>query len=82
MPTPNFQDICVSGVVSSLAYRFVGDSQKMIDFCSIVEDQNKESCFKQIGMGLLDWSDDKDLAKNECRKIPDAKNADFCLSVI
>jgi len=82
MPSENFKNICVAGVVSSLSYRFVGDMQKMIDFCELSDSQNKESCFKQIGNGVLDWDKNKDVARKECQKIPDPQGQSWCLSVI
>lgn len=82
MPTDHFKDICVSGVVSSLSYRFVGDAKKMIDFCSLVGGQYKEGCFKQMGQGFLDWSKDRDLAKKNCQAIPNQEQASWCLSVM
>ena len=54
MPTGEVRDICVKGDVSSLAYRFVGDSRKMIDFCLLANPENRESCFKQMANVLLD----------------------------
>lgn len=81
-PEGNLQNICIVGVVSSFAYRFVGDSSKMINFCSLVSKQDQEDCFRQIGASFLDWTNDKAVAKNECRKIPDPKGIDWCLSVI
>jgi len=80
MPTTHFQSICVSGVVSSLSYRFVGDTQKMIDFCSMVESASKEDCFKQIGASVLDWNKDPKLAIKECNKIPNQQGASWCTS--
>lgn len=82
MPSENFKNICVAGVVSSLSYRFVGDMQKMIDFCTLTDSQNKESCFKQIGNGILDWNSNKDVAKKECQKIPNPAGLSWCMSVI
>ena len=82
MPSPNFQNICVGGVISSLSYRFVGEAEKMIDFCSLVNSQNKESCFKQMGTSLLDWSTDKNLAKNNCEKNQDLQGRSWCISQI
>lgn len=82
MPTEQFQDICVLGVVSSLAYRFVGDMDKMVNFCNLVDQNHKETCFKQIGSGLLDWSADKNLAIKNCQKIKDSQNENWCRSVI
>ncbi len=77
-----FRDICVIGVVSSLSYRFVGDTQKMIDFCKITNQENRESCFKQMGFGFLDWDRNQEVAKRECQKIPDSKGQLWCMSVI
>ena len=82
MPSENFKDICVTGVVSSLSYRFVGNMQKMIDFCRLTDAQNRESCFKQVGSGVLDWDKSKDVAKKQCQKIPDPQGISWCLSVI
>lgn len=82
MPSEHFKNICVAGVVSSLSYRFVGEPQKMIDFCFLADRQNRESCFKQIGSGVLDWNKDKDVAKKECQKIPDPQGSSWCMSVI
>lgn len=82
MPNDHFKGICVEGVVSSLAYRFVGEAQKMVEFCSAVDDQNKEICFKQMGTGVLDWDKNKDIVKKECSKIPDSQSITWCLSVI
>lgn len=82
MPTDNFKNICVGGVVSSLSYRFVGEMQKMIDFCLLVDPQNRETCFKQVGNGILDWDKNKDVAQRECRKIPDPQGVFWCMSVI
>ena len=82
MPSENFKDICVTGVVSSLSYRFVGNMQKMIDFCRLTDSQNRESCFKQIGNGVLDWDNNKDVAKSQCQKIPDPEGQSWCMSVI
>lgn len=82
MPSEHFKDICVGGVVSSLSYRFVGESQKMIDFCAIVEPENSKSCFRQVGMGILDWDKNKDLARKNCSKIPDPEGKNWCMSVM
>ncbi len=82
MPSAHFKNVCVAGVVSSLSYRFVGDMQKMIDFCGLTDLQNRESCFKQIGNGVLDWDRNKDVAKKECQKIPDPEGQSWCMSVI
>lgn len=80
MPSPHFQNVCVAGVISSLSYRFVGDTQKMINFCSIVNADSKETCYKQIGESILDWNKDLKVAKGECAKIPDPQGSSWCAS--
>lgn len=82
MPDVRFKDICIAGVVSSLAYRFVGETERMIDFCLMADPPNRESCFTQIGNGVLDWDKNKDVAKNNCQKIPDPQGVSWCLSVL
>lgn len=82
MPSLHFQEICVSGVVSSLSYRFVGDTKKMLDFCSLVDTPYKEICYKQMGTSLLDWNVNQELAKKECGKIPNSQGISWCMSSI
>lgn len=82
MPSEEFKNTCVSGVISSLSYRFVGDLGRMIEFCSLVDPNNKESCFRQIGTSLKDWSTDKSLSKQNCNKIPNQQESLWCLSAI
>ncbi|MBI4037137.1 hypothetical protein HY385_01820, partial [Candidatus Daviesbacteria bacterium] len=82
MPNEHFKEVCVIGVMASLSYRFVGDTQKMIEFCSLVDGQQKEACFKQMGLGMLDWHTDKNLAKNNCQQISDPQGSAWCMSVI
>ena len=81
-PNQNFQSICMNGVISSFSYRFVGDSSKMIQFCNIVDEDEKEGCFKQIGLGVLDWGNNSQLVKTECSKIQNSKYSSWCMSVI
>lgn len=82
MPNGDFRNICVAGVVSSLSYRFVGDSQKMIDFCSLVDGLAAEACYRQMGTSLLDWDKDKNIAIRECEKIPSPQAKSQCMNVI
>lgn len=81
-PTDDLQRVCVIGVVSSFAYRFVGDGSKMVQFCSQVSKEDRENCFRQIGASFSDWTNNKEVVKAECRKIPNGNGQDWCLSVI
>src|SRR3990167_1495005 len=82
MPSAHFKNVCISGVISSFAYRFVDDLERMLEFCSLVDAENKESCYKQIGTSVMDWNSDKNIAKKHCSEIPDNQASSWCLSVI
>jgi hypothetical protein len=80
MPNIHFKNVCIGGVISSFSYRFVGDTQRMIDFCTITNPDSKEACFKQIGVSIQDWNKDPKLAIEECEKIPDPKAVSWCVN--
>lgn len=80
MPSGHFQKICVEGVISSFAYRFVGDLDRMVNFCAMFNSSTKEGCYKQIGTSFLDWDKNKDKARENCQKIPDPQGSSWCLS--
>lgn len=82
MPNVHFQSVCVEGVISSFAYRFVGDINRMIEFCLLVSPQNKEACFKQMGVSFMDWTTSKQVASETCSKIPDSWGASLCAGAI
>ncbi len=78
MPTPEFQSICISGVIASFAYRFVGDLEKMVAFCSQVSSDHKPTCFSQIGTSLKDWIATPTQAQALCNQIPNPQYATWC----
>lgn len=81
MPNEHFEGVCVGGVVSSLAYRFVGEPQKMIDFCSSVSGEHQKGCFRQMGTGLTDWSNDSVYREQICNQIRNKQFASWCKNV-
>ncbi|MBI2009827.1 MAG: cupredoxin domain-containing protein [Candidatus Chisholmbacteria bacterium] len=76
-----FQSTCVSGIIASFAYRFVDDPKQMIDFCSHVQPNHQESCFKQIGLSFMDWYATTDQALKECDQIPNPTQASWCKEI-
>lgn len=82
MPTSHFENICIAGVVVSLSYRFVEDLEKMITFCSLVDLEYKEGCFRQIGTSVLDWTKDYTTRIAQCKKISDPKGVEWCVSEV
>lgn len=78
MPNAHFEEICLQGVISSFAYRFVGDDTLMTNFCSGVSANYQEGCFKQMGTSVIDWSPDKKQAVALCEQITNAQFSSWC----
>lgn len=78
MPTPHFQEVCLVGVISSFAYRFVGDGERMENFCTGVDKPFQEACFRQMGTSVIDWSKDSDAARAWCGKIVNSQFSSWC----
>ncbi len=78
LTTYDFRRLCFDGVISSLAYRYVGDVQKMVDFCGLVPNESQESCFHQIGSALTDWTSHRDEASHWCEQIQNLKQQAWC----
>ena len=73
-----FRGVCVSGVVSSLSYRFVDEPALMFNFCSLVDSMDQEECFKQIGLGVAEWSSLRTQAESICEGINFEKGRVWC----
>lgn len=70
--------VCVSGVISSLSYRFVNDPSRMIAFCQLVSVPHQQSCFTQIGLSVVEWFAQKEEASGVCQKIGQDRFRQFC----
>lgn len=78
MPNPHFQEICLQGIISSFAYRFVGDMKRMEAFCQEAQAGFQEACFKQIGTSVIDWAKDKKEALGLCGRIQNPQFSGWC----
>lgn len=65
-----FENECVLGVVGSLGGRYVGDTQRMLKFCFIVNKENKNVCYEQIAREILSWSQNKQELAIHCKEMP------------
>lgn len=81
MPTEEFKNTCVAGIISSFAYRFVGDNKRMKDFCESVSDARQEACFRQMGTSFADWAGDAEASKNLCDLVKDPTHNSWCKGV-
>ncbi|MBI3290513.1 cupredoxin domain-containing protein [Candidatus Microgenomates bacterium] len=82
MPQKEFQQTCLAGVISSFAYRFVGETGRMENFCSSVRNEFQESCFRQVGTSVIDWSKDKEEAASYCNNIATPQFSSWCKSSV
>ena len=82
MPNSHFQEVCYTGVISSFAYRYVGDMGKMESFCASIEKSFQEACIKQIGSSVVDWSKDNNEAFSWCDKITNPKFISWCKNAV
>lgn len=69
---------CVAGVISSFAYRFVGDAAKMASFCGMVDPDMQTNCFKQMGASFRDWTGDLSQAQTYCAFAPTQESRTIC----
>ena len=80
MPTKAFKATCLQGIVISLVYRFVGDSNRIVSFCSSISDgEDRNACFTQMGFSLRDWSTSQKDIEKWCQNIKDTNDRNSCL---
>jgi len=70
---PELKDVCVQGIVGSLGGRY-SDPSLIIQFCSIVDSENKKSCYRQMGYEIS-WIDNN---VSDCLKIPEEQYVFLC----
>lgn len=73
-----FQGTCVAGVISSFAYRYVGDIGKMTDFCSMVNPTHQPDCFRQLGTSVVDWTTNASERLAYCQKLNNPEQIAWC----
>jgi len=78
MPTSDFVSNCVAGVISAFGGRYVGDMGKMVSFCSLLAETEKQSCYNSIGNVVESWSTDPTYQKHHCEEIENDQYASWC----
>ena len=63
-----YQDVCISGIVNSLAGRYGGDYEKLTNFCAILEGLDKKHCYLNIANVLSSFGFDNEDIKSMCLK--------------
>ncbi|MBI2053176.1 MAG: hypothetical protein HYT41_00310 [Candidatus Sungbacteria bacterium] len=77
---PHFRKACVSGIISSLGGRYVGQPDHMRTFCALVNTEDREACYRQMGAALHSWGDDLETRKEICDQIADPAGVGWCLA--
>ncbi len=65
-----FRNECYIGVVGSIVVRYGIDSQSPFRYCSILDIQFKDSCYREIALRLKNWTQDENKLLNICSKLP------------
>lgn len=78
MPTSEYRSICNTGVVSSLATRYVGKVDRLTNFCTAIIMEDQEQCFSHIGRVVASWESDPNARGKYCKQIKDKKYSEWC----
>ena len=75
------REACLQGVIVALAERYKGDYKRIIEFCTILDKDDKPLCYQQLKGAMTDWIIDKDELKNICQEIPEEEYKEQCLNM-
>ncbi|MBI5733142.1 hypothetical protein HY967_04320 [Candidatus Jorgensenbacteria bacterium] len=78
-PTPALRNECVRGVMTSFGGRFINTPTHLIEFCSIVDKENKETCYGRMSEILSAWGLDNVKKKGVCENITDKDFVAACI---
>lgn len=78
MPNPYFKNNCIAGVVSVLGGRYILNTSYMLEFCLLVDEVNKQTCYSQMGLSLEGGSHDGSLKERICNQISEPQYASWC----
>lgn len=70
-----FREGCYEGTVGSLVVRYGLDSDKPFIYCSFLESQYKDSCYRELARRLKNWTLNKDKLLSICLKMPKEYNS-------
>ncbi len=65
---------CYQGILSGLAGRYKEEHQRMIDFCNLVSEDEKQFCFTTMGMMMRQWSHNQENFQPVCRALGNYSN--------
>ena len=74
-----YRNECIKGVVLYLSSRYGDDTRRYMDnFCSIVDNENKEGCYRQMGKVLTLWARNESELKSFCDELKEDRHIAWC----
>lgn len=77
-----YRNICIGGVAEILVRNFNGDFSNVIKFCSIVDRENKATCYTKMGQEIAKWARDSNDVVSVCSQIFEKAYQDKCTQPI
>ena len=74
------REACLQGVIGALAERYKGDYKRIIEFCTILDRDDKSLCYLHLKGTMEDWIINKQELKNICQGIPEEEYRKQCLN--
>lgn len=75
----DYLEACLQGVLGALSARYAGNSKLLIEFCSILDQDNKRSCYNTMRNYLADWINSPKEFHSICLDIPESEYKAECL---
>ncbi|OGE17747.1 hypothetical protein A3F00_03935 [Candidatus Daviesbacteria bacterium RIFCSPHIGHO2_12_FULL_37_11] len=74
------RNACIQGVIGTLAERYKGDHKKIIEFCGVLEKEDKTLCYQQLKTVMTNWITNSDELKKICEEIKEESFKKECLN--
>lgn len=78
-PDGDFRFSCFAGAVDNLIYITGGDFSPPIEFCSILDLEQKKFCYERFGAGIKKWIRDSEKQKDVCGNLSEKQDVIWCL---
>lgn len=73
------REACIKGVIGTIAERYKGDHKKVIEFCMVLDENDKPLCYQQLRAVMTNWVTNQDELKKICEEIQEEEYRESCL---
>lgn len=74
-----FVQACIQGAVGALSTRYSGNAKLLIEFCGLLEEENKKVCYEAMKSYLRGWVNNPEDLRSICLEIPEEQYKAMCL---